>query len=170
MNLITDAFTDASAIQLDAIGFDWSPVMTADDKWDAALDDVRRFREEHGRRAARFSDGAVAALMQAPWPGNVRQLENVIERAVVLSSGDIIDRGDLPAALTAAAGPEPLPSADAALPDGPPLPLKQAMIAPEKRIIEQALAWCDGNRERAAEVLGINRSTLFHKLKKLGIR
>ena len=67
-------------------------------------------------------------------------------------------------------GPKPLPTADAALPDGPPLPLKQAMIAPEKRIIEQALAWCDGNRERAAEVLGINRSTLFHKLKKLGIR
>lgn len=131
---------------------------------------LQRFREEHGRRAARFSDGAVAALMQAPWPGNVRQLENVIERAVVLSSGDVLDRGDLPAALTADAGPAPLPAVGATPADGPPLPLKQAMLEPEKRIIEQALTWCDGNRERAAELLGINRSTLFHKLKKLGIR
>ncbi|MFN3240194.1 MAG: sigma-54-dependent transcriptional regulator [Planctomycetota bacterium] len=131
---------------------------------------LRRFREEHGRSAARFSDAAIATLMQAPWPGNVRQLENVVERAVVLSQTDVIDRTDLPAALGVA---EPAASSQqppGAVPDGPPLPLKQALIEPEKRIIEQALRWCDGNRERAAEVLGINRSTLFHKLKKLGIR
>lgn len=131
---------------------------------------LHRFREEHGRSAARFTDAAVAALMQAPWPGNVRQLENVVERAVVLSQGDWIDRTDLPAALGVADPVATTALAPGALPDGPPLPLKQALIEPEKRIIEQALAWCDGNRERAAEVLGINRSTLFHKLKKLGIR
>jgi DNA-binding NtrC family response regulator len=131
---------------------------------------LRRFAAEHGRDAARFSDSAVAALSRAAWPGNVRQLENVVERAVVLSQGGVIDRADLPAALSAGAeAPQPVTGADAA-PDGPPLPLKQAMLGPEKRVIEQALAWCDGNRERAAVVLGINRSTLFHKLKKLGIR
>ncbi len=132
-----------------------------------------RFRAEHGRPAERFTDAAVAALTQAPWPGNVRQLENVVERAVVLSKGATIDRSDLPAALLEGAAAEPgetvaARTGDAT--DGPPQPLKHAMLAPEKRIIEHALAWCDGNRERAAAMLGINRSTLFHKLKKLGIR
>ncbi|MCK5942557.1 MAG: sigma-54-dependent Fis family transcriptional regulator [Planctomycetes bacterium] len=131
---------------------------------------LRRFRTEHGREAARFTDAALATLMQAPWPGNVRQLENVVERAVVLSTGDLIDRSDLPAALGVTDAVAAPGAASGPLPDGPPLPLKQALLEPEKRIIEQALKWCDGNRERAAEVLGINRSTLFHKLKKLGIR
>ncbi len=131
---------------------------------------LRRFAAEHGRDAARFSDRAIASLSRAAWPGNVRQLENVVERAVVLSRGEVIDRDDLPAALSVG---DDAPAAVEALdstPSGPPLPLKQAMLEPEKRVIEQALTWCGGNRERAAAVLGINRSTLFHKLKKLGIR
>ena len=131
---------------------------------------LRRFAAEHDRRQLRFSDAAVAALVNAPWPGNVRQLENVVERAVVLSQGERIERADLPTALVG--GPTaPAPTTDAAPPPaGPPLPLKQALLEPERRIIEQALAFCDGNRERAAQLLEINRSTLFHKLKKLGIR
>ncbi len=134
---------------------------------------LARFRAENGRPAERFTDAALAALMQAPWPGNVRQLENVVERAVVLSSGPTIDRRDLPGSLAATAandaGAAPTGSLTAS-PEAPPQPLKQALIEPEKQIIEHALAWCDGNRERAAAMLGINRSTLFHKLKKLGIR
>ena len=131
---------------------------------------LQRFRAEHSRAARRFTDSAIAALMRAPWPGNVRQLENVVERAVVLSQGDEITQADLPAALCNGALADSDSPAPEAAPKGPPLPLKQALRAPEKRIIEQALAWCSGNRERAAELLGINRSTLFHKLKKLGIR
>lgn len=144
---------------------------------------LQRFAAEHGRQANTFTDAAIATLIQAQWPGNVRQLENVIERAVVLAHGDCIDRGDLPATLA----PASLPASGASLPTtsagtgarhydvdamgvGSPLPLKEALIEPEKRIIEQALTFCEGNRERAAAVLGINRSTLFHKLKKLGIR
>ena len=49
------------------------------------------------------------------------------------------------------------------------LPLKEALEGPERSLIEQALAQCGGKREKAARVLGINRSTLFHKLRKLGI-
>jgi DNA-binding NtrC family response regulator len=48
--------------------------------------------------------------------------------------------------------------------------LKEALEAPEKALIEQALAHCGGNREQAAKLLGINRSTLFHKLRKFAIR
>jgi len=131
---------------------------------------LQRFRDEHGRAATNFTQAAITSLLHAPWPGNVRQLENVIERAVVLTQSDTIDQDDLPTAICSGATTAPPDNREAANHGGPPPPLKQAMIEPEKRIIEQALVWSDGNRERAAEVLGINRSTLFHKLKKLGIR
>ncbi|MFK7742810.1 MAG: sigma-54-dependent transcriptional regulator [Planctomycetota bacterium] len=134
---------------------------------------LQRFAREHGREARSFGDAAMAALTHAPWPGNVRQLENVVERAVVLSREPQIGLADLPADVLqpqpGGAATSPTSSSDD-IPSGPPIPLKQALIAPEKRIIEYALQWCDGNRERTAEILGINRSTLFHKLKKLGIR
>jgi DNA-binding NtrC family response regulator len=129
---------------------------------------LRRFAREHGRSVLRFHDDALAALVQAPWPGNVRQLENVIERAVVLSHGEVIHGTDLPT--TASPLVRPTASQDAPGPLQAPVPLKEALAVPERRIIEHALAHCGGNRERAAKLLGINRSTLFHKLRKFGIR
>ncbi|MFT4516082.1 MAG: two-component system response regulator AtoC [Planctomycetota bacterium] len=129
---------------------------------------LHRFSQEHGRNVQAFTDAAIAALIQAPWPGNVRQLENAVERAVVLCHSESIDRSDLPATMAAPNGSVGIPASAPGV--GPPLPLKEALLEPEKRIIEQALTCCDGNRERAAVILGINRSTLFHKLKKLGIR
>ena len=128
---------------------------------------LRRFATEHGRPTLSFSERALNALLAAPWPGNVRQLENLIERAVVLSHGPTLDLQDLPAGLQAAAAQ---PSrAIAELPDGPVMPLKEALAGPEKRFIERALEHCGGNREKAARLLDINRSTLFHKLRKYGI-
>ena len=130
---------------------------------------LERFRKETGRALRGFTRQALAALEAAPWPGNVRQLEHVIERAVVLCDGPEIDVGDLPADLDRAPlgtniGPESLVAPDAHL-----LPLKIALQAPERTLIERALAHFGGNRERAAESLGINRSTLFSKLRRLGI-
>jgi DNA-binding NtrC family response regulator len=132
---------------------------------------LRRFAAEHGRPELQFSPAALQTLLDAPWPGNVRQLENVIERAVVLCAGHTIDTPDLPASLqpsrlVVAAASVGLPTPQ----HGPPLPLKAALAGPEKQLIEQALAYCGGNREQAAKVLGINRSTLFHKLRKFGIK
>jgi DNA-binding NtrC family response regulator len=126
---------------------------------------LQRFSAEHDRRL-QFTERALATLVAAPWPGNVRQLENAIERAVVLSQGPNIDSIDLPVALQGFAAP---PATDAS-PVGPVVPLKEALAGPEKRIIEHALAHCGGNREKAAQLLGINRSTLFHKLRKFEIR
>jgi DNA-binding NtrC family response regulator len=128
---------------------------------------LRRFAAEHGRPQAQFTPAAMAALVAAPWPGNVRQLENVIERAVVLSSSTTVDLGDLPAMLPGAAPTAPAAAAVAA---GPVLPLREALAVSEKQLIEQALAHCGGNREQAARALAVNRSTLFHKLRKYGIR
>ncbi|MCR9247839.1 MAG: sigma-54 dependent transcriptional regulator [bacterium] len=138
---------------------------------------LQRFSDEHGRAVAGFTADALAALAQAPWPGNVRQLENMIERAVVLSRGRRIELEDLPTDLdarglipaTTAPGTATGSSAGS-IADDPVLPLKQALELPEKRIIERALAHCDGNRERTAKLLEINRSTLFSKLRKYGIR
>jgi DNA-binding NtrC family response regulator len=128
---------------------------------------LRRFAADHGRPTLQFTPAALAALAAAPWPGNVRQLENVIERAVVLSQGAAIDVGDLPALLPAR-GPAAAPAL--VLPVGPVQPLRDALAVAERQIIAAALQQCDGNRERAARALGVNRSTLFHKLRKYGIR
>ena len=132
---------------------------------------LQRFCREHGKQLRGFTDAALLALVSAPWPGNVRQLENVIERAVVLGADDRVEPADLPAAITAPrpaagdlAGPSGRPAGDAVV------PLKLALAGPEKAIIEHALRHCQGNREAAARLLDINRSTLFNKLRKYGIK
>jgi DNA-binding NtrC family response regulator len=128
---------------------------------------LRRFGADHAKSLRGFTPAAMQALTAAPWPGNVRQLENVVERAVVLSTGSHVDVVDLPPAILprSPAGPSSVLVAGS-----PILPLKHALEGPEKLFIEQALQHCSGNRERAAELLGINRSTLFAKLRKYGIR
>ena len=91
------------------------------------------------------------AILAAPWPGNVRQLRNVLERAAILSEGRVIEDVDLPAT----------PSATAA----PPLALDEL----ERDAITRALAATQGNRRRAAAALGIGLRTLYDKLKRYGI-
>ncbi|MEY4674681.1 MAG: hypothetical protein RL148_2465 [Planctomycetota bacterium] len=128
---------------------------------------LRRFRTDHGKEIEGFTPAAMQALCAAPWPGNVRQLENVVERAVVLCTAHHLDVVDLPPAILprSPSGPSSVVVAGS-----PILPLRHALEGPEKQFIEQALQHCSGNRERAAELLGINRSTLFAKLRKYGIR
>ncbi len=133
---------------------------------------LQRFNRDHGKSIAGFTAAALHALQSAPWPGNVRQLENIVERAVVFCTGRTIGIDDLPPTIQR---PDPsliqLP-VDAISSDGTtvPLQLKDALGAAEKRILEQALQHCGGNRERAARTLGINRSTLFAKLRRYGVR
>jgi DNA-binding NtrC family response regulator len=139
-----------------------------------AMHFLRRFAKDHGKKVERFSPAALAALRSAGWPGNVRQLENVIERAVVFAQATSIDIKDLPPNLVEAAAAEAAttaaPSASPVLADAPVTPLRSALEDAEKRILEHALAHCGGNRERAAKALGINRSTLFAKLRRHGVR
>ena len=112
------------------------------------------------------SQGAMRALMAYPWPGNVRQLENAIERAVALCAGRTeIDLSDLPPELYTAPPVATRPSLD--FPDeGLDLPSYLAGI--ERDLIKLSLQRTRGNRNKAAELLRIKLTTLVEKLKRLG--
>jgi DNA-binding NtrC family response regulator len=122
---------------------------------------LERFARENQKDVTDFSPDAMAALLGYPWPGNVRELENAIERAVVLSRKPIIEAEDLPKRSPEAGA---FPGDEDVI-----LPLKIAIQGPEKRIIEKALARNAGNRQNTAAMLGVNRTTLFNKMKKYGL-
>jgi len=114
------------------------------------------------------SQGAMRLLMSYSWPGNVRQLENAIERAVALNAGRTeIDMTDLPPEIQSVPPPTTTPFVD--FPDeGLDLPSYLSRI--EQDLISRALDRTGGNRNRAAELLRIKRTTLVEKLKRLGDR
>lgn len=124
---------------------------------------LRTFAAQFGRPPCALSSDAAAALLRYPWPGNVRQLRNVVERAVMLTDGDVVhaDVLELPASTKPS---QPL----RAIP--PPLPLHAARgrvaDAVEEEQIARALVATRGSRARAARLLGISRSTLYNKLKR----
>jgi DNA-binding NtrC family response regulator len=117
--------------------------------------------QDAGKTVRGFADEAMAALQGYRWPGNVRELQNVIERAVLLGKRDVIGLEDLPPGL-AAAGPIPVEPVGNRT-------LKQALEAPERQIILDVLEAHDWNRHATAEALGINRTTLYKKMKRLGL-
>jgi DNA-binding NtrC family response regulator len=104
-------------------------------------------------------------LLAHSWPGNVRELENVIERLVVLSGEDVIGVADLPASLGRAGPPSP------AAPHLPPTGLNFRDVVEdfETHLIVQALEQTHWNKNRAAQLLGMNRTTLLEKIKKKGL-
>ncbi len=116
---------------------------------------------ENGKPPRQFTDEAVAALQRYPWPGNVRELQNVVERAVLLGKRDAIDLDDLPRELTVGAPVRVEPVGTRSL--------KQALEGPERQIILETLESNDWNRQATAEALGINRTTLYKKMKRLGL-
>jgi DNA-binding NtrC family response regulator len=122
---------------------------------------LTRVCEETRKQVRGFADEALAALQRYRWPGNVRELQNIIERAVLLGKGDVVRLEDLPATVVAAA---PL-----AIPTAAGRTLKQALEAPERQIILDALESNQWNRHLTADALGINRTTLYKKMKRLGL-
>jgi DNA-binding NtrC family response regulator len=127
------------------------------------------FLKEFGRRSHRpdlvIAPEASRALRAYPWPGNIRELRNVIERAVALSDGPIIRLENLPEGFQ---DPEPVVSLK--LPQAmSPSTLAQSKEQAERARISQALERNGNNRLRAAAELGISRMTLYNKLHKLGL-
>ncbi|MGH9383026.1 MAG: sigma-54-dependent transcriptional regulator [Vicinamibacterales bacterium] len=117
---------------------------------------------EYGRRPKRLAPEAAARLQQYAWPGNVRELRNVVERVIIMGAGDTITAQDL-AFLGRDGMPTAAPAAD------PAVPLAAARDQFEKDYILQTLAAQQGNMSRTAEVLGVERSNLYKKLRAFGI-
>jgi transcriptional regulator with PAS, ATPase and Fis domain len=144
---------------------------------------TRRFLTEFGaslgRQPLSLSSEALAELRTHAWPGNVRELRNVVERAVLLCDGpeiraEHLSLGTLGASDTAPAGSEAglgressPPSSDAG--EYPRGGLSEELQATERRRILEALERCAGNQTRAAEMLGISRRSLIHRLETYGV-
>jgi len=126
---------------------------------------LKEFNEQTGKNVKGFDEQAMQLLQRYHWPGNVRELINVVERAVVLCKGDIITVNDLPEALRRE---DPSAAQRLALSVGT-NSLKAALAAPERQIILEALEANGWNRQATARMLGINRTTLYKKMKKYGI-
>ncbi|MCM3881117.1 MAG: sigma-54 dependent transcriptional regulator [Vicinamibacterales bacterium] len=118
---------------------------------------IAEFNARNGRSVRAASPAASRLLQQYAWPGNIRELRNVIERAVILSSSDFIEPEQLPVDLS---GPPP-PSIQAAG-----LAAGMTVDEAERRLIELTLAHTRDNKTRAAEILGVTVKTLHNKLKR----
>ena len=139
---------------------------------------LKEFSKENGGLVTGIDARAVKALEDYPWPGNVRQLRNVMEKMVVLSSGGKLTIDDVPVEIregTQAAAPQPVAVAQAlaapARVAAPAAPSTGGSLADaERERILSALAECRNNKTKAAEVLGISRRTLHRKLKEWGMQ
>jgi DNA-binding NtrC family response regulator len=118
-----------------------------------------------GREIEGFSPAALELLGRHRWPGNVRELEHAVEFAACLGRSSWIEPGDLPPAVRLAGGGEAAGRLGAAA-DGP---LKHCLAQPERQLILEALERHGWRRDAAARALGINRTTLYKKLKRLGM-
>jgi DNA-binding NtrC family response regulator len=124
---------------------------------------LRTAASRAGRAVTGFTPAAIDALLAHAWPGNVRELQHAVERAVFLGREKLVEAGDLPAAVCGG-------GAGAVGSRGPTAaPLKQAMVVPERQLIVAALEQSGWRRDAAARALGINRTTLYKKLKRLGM-
>jgi DNA-binding NtrC family response regulator len=135
------------------------------------------FLEKHagelGKQLVGFTPEATDSLRRYSYPGNVRELQNIIERAAVLCRGQTVGVEDLPPQVTGQEAPSVLHlrQHDGAADDGPwvPMHLEEALREPERRILLKALKANNFNRQKTADQLGINRTTLYKKLKAHGM-
>lgn len=122
---------------------------------------ISKFNARYGKNITNVTPAAMYIIMDQPWRGNIRELENVLERAVLLSAGDSITPADL--GINLGDMPQNLQSEQQAL------PLQKAVQEAEKRAILQALTIAGDNRTQAAALLGIGRRTLYDKLEEYKI-
>lgn len=122
---------------------------------------LRQVCEDSGKQVRGFTEEAMSTIQRYRWPGNVRELQNVIERAVLLGKTGVIGVEDLPSSVLSAGTVAVEPIAGRSL--------KQALESPERQIIRETLESNNWNRNTTAEALGINRTTLYKKMKRLGL-
>lgn len=117
---------------------------------------LERYARELGRSLRGFTSDALSALEAHAWPGNVREMENLIKRAAIMAEGTQITASDL--------------GLDAAHIDPQPFNLRQARENAERLAVSRALAHSDGSIAQAAELLGITRPTLYDLMAKIGMK
>jgi len=122
---------------------------------------LRVYSAQHNRNKLGITDEAMEYLERYSWPGNVRELENVIERAALLSKNKFIGPEDLPNSIKQEQNQQQETYKA--------MSLKGALAGPEKNIIRHALEANHWNRQATAKALGINRTTLFKKMKRYGL-
>jgi len=126
---------------------------------------LARANERHRRQVTGVDAQAMAALKAYHWPGNIRELENVLERVVIVKGAGELDFADLPLQIRT---PRATPTTGTEIPELPKdgTDLRAMLEAVEDRMIGEALERTGGNKNRAAELLGLNRTTLVEKLRR----
>jgi PAS domain S-box-containing protein len=153
-------FRDDLYYRLNIIRLDIPPLAERKEDIPLLIDHfTSRMNAEKGSNILGVTPDALAALMEYDYPGNVRELQNVMERAFILCKGDLIDLRCLPAEI-APHGPTAAKASSS---------LENPLKAAEARAILQALTENGGHRERTAKALGIHKTTLIRKMKNLGI-
>jgi len=154
-------FRDDLYFRLAVVRFDLPPLCERREDVPYLVDTfIKRNNARRGKNIVSVSPEVMNLLMRHDFPGNVRELENIIEYSFVVCRGSIIQKEHLPAELQA-----PLPAATKSLPRKDPV---TAAVDEESRI-KAALVDCGGNQTYAARILGINRTTLWRKLRRYGI-
>lgn len=173
-------FREDLYFRLDVVSLEIPPLRK---RLDDIAELVHAFAQEFAARYQKAIQGiepeVMMALMRYAWPGNIRELRNVMERVVVLADDGMVRAAQLPGHIRqAAAAAVPVPAAAAALEPAPPLPAVPQRVElnltgtareARRKAILVALEACDGNRSLAAEHLGISRSALYYQMRKLGI-
>ena len=127
---------------------------------------AQKFAKRMNKNIESISNEQMATLLQYDWPGNVRELENVLRRATLLSEGVAIRLADLSPHIRGGPVSTGLDGKDRL---GLAAAVARTVERVERALIQSTLAECHGNRTAAAESLGINRKTLFNKLKQYGM-
>src|SRR5690606_29043372 len=120
---------------------------------------ARFFVRKHGQRYHKpeleLSSCALKALQAYNWPGNIRELSHMMERAVLLTQEPALTAAQLHLPSSSATAPEPMPT--------------MTLEAAELQLIQQALTESEGNKQKAADLLGITKSSLYRRLEKYGL-
>lgn len=124
------------------------------------------------KRNLSLTDSAIHALQSYTWPGNIRELENVLERAAIVCGGEPVDVKHLPLDIQGAlaSNPQPVAAAGQTQIDMSNLSMPKAVEALEKQLIEAALSQSGGNKSKAARILEISERSFWYKLTQYGLK